>query len=128
MQEEMMQLRLDNTPETMTDKKILERVLGQQSVRLFGWARSLSTSTATLSSEESSRPTYDELVEDLNKYKSRFEELEGDVDMMRQVLISKNLMPPSLRPHISDHSSGPSSRFHPDPSRHSNSEFVDENH
>ncbi|KAL5555526.1 hypothetical protein UlMin_037762 [Ulmus minor] len=111
--EEMMQLRLDNTPETMTDKNILERVLGRQSIHLFGWFGC---------------PTYDELVEDLNKYKSRFEKLEGDVDMMRQVLISKNLMPPSLRPHISDHSSGPSSRFHPDPSQHSNLEFVDENH
>ncbi|KAL5568138.1 hypothetical protein UlMin_024713 [Ulmus minor] len=125
--EEMMQLRTENTLDTMTDKEILERVLGRQSVRLFGWGRSPSTSEATYTSDESGRPTYDQLVEDLNKYKSRFEELEGDVDMMRQVLISKNLLPPISHPHISDNSSGPSSRFHPHPSRHSNSEFMDEN-
>ncbi|KAL5540362.1 hypothetical protein UlMin_043031 [Ulmus minor] len=93
-----------------------------------GWTTpELERKFATYTSDESGCPTYDQLVEDLNKYKSRFEELEGDVDMMRQVLISKNLLPPISRPHISDNSSGPSSRFHPHPSRHSNSEFMDEN-
>ncbi|CAH9077755.1 unnamed protein product, partial [Cuscuta europaea] len=32
--EEMMQLRRENSPEEMTDKKILEKVLGRESVRL----------------------------------------------------------------------------------------------
>ncbi|PON57315.1 hypothetical protein PanWU01x14_174320 [Parasponia andersonii] len=35
--DEMLQLRRDNPPENMTDKDILEKVLGRQSVRLFGW-------------------------------------------------------------------------------------------
>ncbi|PON84970.1 hypothetical protein TorRG33x02_192220, partial [Trema orientale] len=55
-------------------------------------------------------------------------ELEGDVELMRQALISKNIMPPSSRPHVSDQSWGPSSRFCPNPSHQSSSEFVDETH
>ncbi|PON91089.1 hypothetical protein TorRG33x02_131200, partial [Trema orientale] len=125
---EMLQLRQHNPPENMTDKDILEKVLGRQSVRLFGWGRSPSTSDATCTSEESGRPTYAQLLEDLNIYKFRFQELEGDVELMRQALISKNIMPPSSRPHVSDQSSGPSSRFRLNPSHQSSSEFVDETH
>ena len=108
----------------MTDKDILEKVLGRQSVRLFGWGRSPSTSGTTCTSEESSRPTYNQLVEDLNQYKSLFREIQGDVNMLRQVLIEKNIMSPPSTPHIpSDHSSGRSRlgyyRLDPSSSSHS---------
>ena len=102
-----MQLKQDNPPNKMIDKDILEKVIGRQSIRLFGWGRSPSTSGTTCTSEESSRPTYKQLVDDLNQYKSLFQELQGDVNMLRQVLIEKNIMPPSSTPHVrSDHSSG----------------------
>ncbi|PON97606.1 hypothetical protein TorRG33x02_065160 [Trema orientale] len=39
----MLELRSQNFPEDMSDKDILERVLGHHSVRLKGWARSLTT-------------------------------------------------------------------------------------
>ncbi|KAL5563471.1 hypothetical protein UlMin_033218 [Ulmus minor] len=55
--------------------------------------------------KEFGRPTYDQLVEDLNKCKSRFEELEGDVDMMRQknhtrIYRDSALMPTSPSPSL----------------------------
>ncbi|XP_052206195.1 uncharacterized protein LOC127810657 [Diospyros lotus] len=127
--EQMMQLRRDNSPDKMTDKDILEKVLGRQSVRLFGWGRSPSTSGTTCTSEESSRPTYKQLVDDLNRYKSLFQELQGDVNMLRQVLIEKNIMPPPSTAHVpSDHSSG-RSRLNPsrlDPSSSSPSLYSTE--
>ncbi|PON98880.1 hypothetical protein TorRG33x02_051170, partial [Trema orientale] len=63
----MMGLRAEHTPEVLSDKKIMERVLGRHSVRLGGWGRSPSGSTATsdMDSGEPHRPTYDELAERL---------------------------------------------------------------
>ncbi|CAH9130514.1 unnamed protein product [Cuscuta epithymum] len=91
--EEMMQLRRDNPPEKLTDKQILENVLGRQSVRLFGWGRSPSGSKR--SKNDSNLPTYSELV--------------GTVEMMRKLLIEKNIIPPM--PQIaSDHCSGAHNR------------------
>ncbi|XP_052173718.1 alpha-glucan phosphorylase, H isozyme-like [Diospyros lotus] len=37
IQEQMIQLRRDNLSDKITDKDILEKVLGRQFVRLFGW-------------------------------------------------------------------------------------------
>ncbi|PON39455.1 hypothetical protein PanWU01x14_304880 [Parasponia andersonii] len=55
----MLELRSQNTPEEMSDKEIMERVLGRHSVRLKGWPRSPSTSTQTDASDSTDRcPSY----------------------------------------------------------------------
>ena len=123
----MLKLRQDNPAEKMTDKEILEKVLGRQSVRLFGWGRSPSTSQTACTSEDPKRPSYDELMEQVNKYKSEVNELRGNMDLMLEALIAKNIMPPPpSRQHVSDHNSGHADRVRTETSRQSSSEFVDE--
>ncbi|PON90854.1 hypothetical protein TorRG33x02_132600 [Trema orientale] len=88
----------------------MERVLGRHSVRLGGWERSLSGSTATSEMDlaEPHRPTYAELVQELSFTHEQLQDLVEGLNECRQVLREHNLMPPPrTRPSISDRSSGP---------------------
>lgn len=97
-----MKLREDNpSPEQMSDKEIMEKVLGRQSNRLFGWGRSPSKSQGT-HNQTSRRPTHDELKEVEAKYvqtlnqleevNANYEALKGELDWIRQLLIDRNIM------------------------------------
>ncbi|CAH9108457.1 unnamed protein product [Cuscuta europaea] len=98
--EEMMEFRREKSPEDLTDKQILEKVLGRESVRLFGWGRSPTGSKR--SKGDSNIPTYTQLMD-------RVGELSGTVEMMKKLLIEKNIMPPMS--HVpSDHCSVPLNR------------------
>ncbi|KAM6589518.1 hypothetical protein CsatA_012123 [Cannabis sativa] len=123
--EKMIQLRQDNPPEKMSDKEILEQVLGRHSVRLFGWGRSPNISETTSTSSDPDRPSYSRLME-------LYLDLRGELDTMRQALIAKEIILPSTNTHASDHSSGPS--MNPTPFRNNqdkpcqpSSEFMGEN-
>ncbi|CAH9103167.1 unnamed protein product, partial [Cuscuta europaea] len=95
-----MELRREKSPEDLTDKQILEKVLGRESVRLFGWGRSPTGSKR--SKGDSNIPTYTQLMD-------RVGELSGTVEMMKKLLIEKNIMPPMS--HVpSDHCSVPLNR------------------
>ncbi|PON70783.1 hypothetical protein PanWU01x14_078090 [Parasponia andersonii] len=63
----MIALRAEHTPEVLSDKDIMERILGRHSVYLGGWGRSPSSSTTTsdMNSGQPRRPTYDELAKRL---------------------------------------------------------------
>ncbi|CAH9139910.1 unnamed protein product [Cuscuta epithymum] len=92
----MMELRREKSPEELTDKQILEKVLGRESVRLFGWGRSPTESKR--SKGDSNIPTYTQLLD-------RVGEHSGTVEMMKKLLIEKNIMPPMS--HVpSDNCSG----------------------
>ncbi|CAH1447045.1 unnamed protein product [Lactuca virosa] len=84
----MMKPSNENTVESMSDKSILEKVLGRNSVRLSGWGRDpVGISNTTSTNKNSKRPTYDELVDDTQNLKRR-------CAIMEQLLIEKNIMPP----------------------------------
>ena len=84
----MKKMRNEHSVETMSDKLILEKVLGRSSVRLFGWGRDpLVDGNTSRSSKKSKRPTYDEVVDEL-------ETLKGKYATMEKILIEKNIMPP----------------------------------
>ena len=109
-----MALRAEHTPDVLSDKEIMERILGCQSVRLSGWGRSISGSTATSDSSEPCGPTYKKLVERLSTTQQQLYEVLEGLDECRQVLRQHNLMPPPRpRTSISDQSSGPTTRIPP---------------
>ncbi|KAF4402814.1 hypothetical protein G4B88_010266 [Cannabis sativa] len=123
--EKMIQLRQDNPPEKMSDKEILEQVLGRHFVRLFGQGRSPNISETTSTSSDPNRPSYSQLME-------LYLDLRGELDTMRQTLIAKEIMLPSTNTHASDHSSGPSMNTTPfknnqDTPCQPSSEFMGEN-
>ncbi|KAM6547717.1 hypothetical protein CsatB_019393 [Cannabis sativa] len=123
--EKMIQLRQDNPPEKMSDKEILEQVLGRHFVRLFGRGRSPNISETTSTSSDPDRPSYSQLME-------LYLDLRGELDTMRQTLIAKEIMLPSTNTHASDHSSGPSMNTTPfrnnqDTPCQPSSEFMSEN-
>ncbi|POO01075.1 hypothetical protein TorRG33x02_032580 [Trema orientale] len=106
----MLELRSQNTPEDMSDKDILEHVLGCHSVRLKGWARSPTIDTQTdIPDSTNGRPTYTELCAELTAMKNRLHEVEGSLDECRQVLRGQGYMPPPSSGLVSDQSSGPAS-------------------
>ncbi|KAK1413066.1 hypothetical protein QVD17_34796 [Tagetes erecta] len=86
--EEMMKLRNEHSVEAMSDKSIIEKVLGRNSVRLNGWGRDpvIASNTPGIT-QNSKRPTYDELVDTVIK-------VNGRCAIMEQALIEKNIMPP----------------------------------
>jgi hypothetical protein len=94
LQKEMMKLRKEHTEESMSDKLILEKVLGRKSVRLNGWGRDPATSHTNGTTNKSKRPTYDELVDEL-------ETLKGMCATMKQALIDNNIMPQPSTPGAS---------------------------
>lgn len=96
----MLQLRQENTAEEMTDKVIMEKVLGRHSNRLCGWGRSASKSQKTTHNEGSGRPTYAQALAELEKVKENnaeanreLEARKDDVSMLRQQLIDANILP-----------------------------------
>ncbi|KAK1415276.1 hypothetical protein QVD17_31054 [Tagetes erecta] len=84
----MMKLRNEHSVEAMSDKSIIEKVLGRNSVRLNGWGRDpvIASNTPGMT-QNSKRPTYDELVDTIIK-------VNGRCEIMEQALIEKNIMPP----------------------------------
>lgn len=117
----MLQLRRDNPPEVMTDKAILEKVLGRQSNRLHGWGRSPSKSQRTRN-EGSSRPTYAQALAELKEMKADYAEarreledvkadhasLKGDFLKIRQQLLDENVLSHPSSPRAPSNYSGPS--------------------
>ncbi|KAL4585273.1 hypothetical protein LXL04_009889 [Taraxacum kok-saghyz] len=95
--EEMKKLRNEHSLESMSDKLIMEKVLGRSSVRLFGWGRDpvVAGNTAS-SSNNSKRPTYDELVDELGILKEKNATMEQKYATMEQLLIEKNIMTPPV--------------------------------
>lgn len=84
----MMHLRETFTPEEMSDKKIMERVLGRKSVYLRGWGRSPNTNDipGACASTKTNQPSYQELLQKFNDATTRLDEV---FSILRQ----KNLMP-----------------------------------
>ena len=93
----MKKLRNEHSLESMSDKLIMEKVLGRSSVRLFGWGRDpvVAGNTAS-SSNNSKRPTYDELVDELGILKEKNATMEQKYAAMEQLLIEKNIMTPPV--------------------------------
>ncbi|KAL8251243.1 hypothetical protein R6Q59_034936 [Mikania micrantha] len=86
--EDMMRLRKHHSVESISDKSILEKVLGRSSVRLHGWGRDPTIcSNTTGTNQKSKHPTYIELVDEV-------ETLKETCATMQQILIEKNLMSP----------------------------------
>ena len=83
-----MSLREVYSPDELSDKEIMEAVLGRHSIYLRGWGRSSSTTNnkGHETTTESTQPSYQELVEQLNEANNRLDEV---VDILRQ----NNLMP-----------------------------------
>nr|KAJ0224102.1 hypothetical protein LSAT_V11C200069020 [Lactuca sativa] len=85
MPKEMKKKRNEHSLESMSDKLILEKVLGRSSVRLLGWGRDpVVAGNIAGSIEKSKCPSYDELVDEL-------ETMKGEHDAMKQILIQKNI-------------------------------------
>lgn len=91
----MLQLRRDNTPNQMSDKKIMEKVLGRESNRLSGWGRSPKKSEATCMGG-SSRPTN---TRALNEIEAKYAALKDELMKIQQSLIDHGVLPPSSFPH-----------------------------
>jgi hypothetical protein len=84
----MMKLRNQHSVQSMSDKSILEKVLGRSSIRLHGWGRDpVNANNTTGTTQKSKRPTYDEVVDEL-------ETLKGNYEIIKQALIENNIMPP----------------------------------
>ncbi|PON68671.1 hypothetical protein TorRG33x02_261510 [Trema orientale] len=104
-----MDLRAQHPLNVLTYKEIMEHVLRCHSVCLGGWDRSLSDSTATseTDSSEPHRPTYSQLVQELNCTREQPQNLVVGLDECRQVLRDNYVMPPPrTRLSIPDHSFG----------------------
>ncbi|KAL8252194.1 hypothetical protein R6Q59_035887 [Mikania micrantha] len=86
--EDMIKLRKQHSVESMSDKLILEKVLGRSSVRLHGWGRDPTVgSNTTGANQKLNQVTYNELVDEV-------ETLKETCAIMQQILIEKNLMSP----------------------------------
>ncbi|XP_057771575.1 uncharacterized protein LOC130992830 isoform X3 [Salvia miltiorrhiza] len=105
--EDMMQLRRDNPPDEMTDKEIIEKVLGRQSVRLNGWGRSPSKSRGECS-QGSIRPSYEQLRDELDENREHVKTLEDRIRMLEERLENNSAHNSSIRRAPSDHASAPS--------------------
>ncbi|PON49271.1 hypothetical protein PanWU01x14_231460 [Parasponia andersonii] len=112
----MIALRAEHTPEVLSDKDIMEHILGRHSVYLKGWGQSPSGSTATsdMNSGEPRHPTYDELDKRLTSTQQQLFEVVEGLNECRQVLREHNLMPPQrCKTTVSDQNSGPATRIPP---------------
>ncbi|XP_062075107.1 uncharacterized protein LOC133779129 [Humulus lupulus] len=98
--DKMMELRGQHPPEELSDKEIMERVLGRDSVYLRGWGRSLSVTTSTSHRENivGNQPTYEELVERLNDTTSRLNATNEQLSVVVDILHHNNLMAPPPPP------------------------------
>ncbi|KAL8215936.1 hypothetical protein R6Q57_022773 [Mikania cordata] len=94
--EDMIKLRKPNSVELMSDKLILEKVLGRSTVRLHGWGRDPSIcSNTTCTNQKLKHPTYNELVNEVETLKETYA-------IMQQILVEKNLMAPLPGPSQDD--------------------------
>ncbi|KAL8244059.1 hypothetical protein R6Q59_010317 [Mikania micrantha] len=92
----MIKLRKQHLVESLSDKLILEKVLGRSSVRLHGWGRDPSIcSNTTCTNQKLEHPTYNELLNEV-------ETLKETCAIMQQILVEKNLMSPSPGPSQDD--------------------------
>ncbi|CAI9284850.1 unnamed protein product [Lactuca saligna] len=83
-------MRNEHSLETMIDKLILKKVLGGSSVRLFGWGHDhVVIGNTAGSSKKSKCHSYDDLLDEL-------ETMKREHAAMKQILIEKNIMPPTL--------------------------------
>lgn len=84
-----MNLRSSYSPEELSDKDIMETVLGRRSVYLRGWGRSVSgtINNSDNGTTEPNQPSYQEIVQQLNEANNRLHEV---FDILRH----NNLMPP----------------------------------
>lgn len=85
----MRHLRENFTPEEMSDKKIMEMVLGRHSVYLRGWGRSTSTNDnpGARASRMTNQSSCEELLQKFNDASTRLDEVFS-------ILHQNNLMPP----------------------------------
>ncbi|XP_063944594.1 uncharacterized protein LOC108203730 [Daucus carota subsp. sativus] len=80
--DQMISLREVYSLEELSDKEIMEAVLGRHSVYLRGWGRSSKTNNeGHQTTTESTQPSYQELVEQLNDANNRLDEV---VSVLRQ--------------------------------------------
>ncbi|KAK1357569.1 hypothetical protein POM88_050825 [Heracleum sosnowskyi] len=96
--DKMMDIRQCYSPEEMSDKEIMETVLGRHSVYLRGWGRSSGTTNNETDGTtiKSNQPSYEELVQRLNEATNRLDEVVN-------VLCRNNLMPqPNTSPTNED--------------------------
>ncbi|KAM6563278.1 hypothetical protein CsatB_023276 [Cannabis sativa] len=104
---EMKALRDQHTPEELSDKNIMERIVGRHSIYLRGWGQSFSgtSSTSERDTTHPDRPTYEELVQRLNEAYNRLDTTNEQLSIVVSILQHNNLMPP---PHVSpsDQASG----------------------
>lgn len=67
----MKKIRNEHSTQSMSDKLILDKVHEQSYVRLFWWGRDLVVAgNTTGSSRNTKRPSYDELVDQLETMKA----------------------------------------------------------
>ncbi|KAL8252294.1 hypothetical protein R6Q59_035987 [Mikania micrantha] len=94
--EDMIKLRKQHSVESLSDKLILEMVLGQSFVRLHGWGRDPTIcSNTTCTNQKLKHPTCNELVNEV-------ETLKETCEIMQKILLEKNLMSPLPGPSQDD--------------------------
>ncbi|XP_074330258.1 uncharacterized protein LOC141667607 [Apium graveolens] len=95
--DKMIDIRESYSPEEMSDKEFMEAVLGRDSVHLRGWGRSAGKTNkrACGTNIESNKPSYQELVQQLNEANNSLDEV---VNVLRQ----NNLMAPPKTSPIND--------------------------
>lgn len=96
--DQMVALRNEHTPEELSDKDIMERVLGRRSVYLRGWGRSVRSATRNSNQEhvaDPNIPSYQEILQQLNEANNRVREV---YDILRY----NNLMPPPSTPSTNE--------------------------
>ncbi|KAL8090873.1 hypothetical protein AgCh_040083 [Apium graveolens] len=95
--DKMIDIRESHSPEEMSDKEIMEAVLGRDFVHLRGWGRSggKTNKRACGTTIESNQPSYQELVQQLNEANNRLDEV---INVLRQ----NNLMAPPKTSPIND--------------------------
>ncbi|XP_062075465.1 uncharacterized protein LOC133779525 [Humulus lupulus] len=100
LKDKMMELRGQHPPKELSDKEIMERVLGRDSVYLRGRGRSPSVTTFTSHRENivGNQPTYEELAERLNDTTSCLNATNEKLSVVVDILRHKNLMAPPPPP------------------------------
>ncbi|KAF4360553.1 hypothetical protein F8388_017803 [Cannabis sativa] len=108
---EMKALRDQHTPEELSDKNIMERILGRRSVHLRGWGRSFNgaSGTSQRNTTQPDHPTYEELLQKLNEAYNRLDSTNERLSLVVDILHHNNLMPPPNVPP-SDQASGARNR------------------
>ncbi|KAM6568513.1 hypothetical protein CsatB_016498 [Cannabis sativa] len=108
---EMKALRDQHTPEELSDKNIMECILGRRSVHLRGWGQSFNgaSGTSQRNTTQPDHPTYEELLQKLNEAYNRLDSTNERLSLVVDILHHNNLMPPPNVPP-SDQASGARNR------------------